>query len=60
VTGNCAPGRNFAVVYDGNCNVCKKITGVLERWDRNHELELLPDSGVDRLLDLPISIYGGG
>jgi tRNA-dihydrouridine synthase B len=24
------------------------------------ELELLPDSGVDRLLDLPISIYGGG
>ena len=24
------------------------------------ELELLPDSGSDRLLDLPISIYGGG
>ena len=24
------------------------------------ELDLLPDSGSDRLLDLPISIYGGG
>jgi tRNA-dihydrouridine synthase B len=24
------------------------------------ELELLPDAGSDRLLDLPISIYGGG
>jgi tRNA-dihydrouridine synthase B len=24
------------------------------------ELELLPDTGSDRLLDLPISIYGGG
>jgi tRNA-dihydrouridine synthase B len=24
------------------------------------ELELLPDSGSDRLLELPISIYGGG
>ena len=24
------------------------------------ELELLPDSESDRLLDLPISIYGGG
>jgi tRNA-dihydrouridine synthase len=24
------------------------------------ELELLPDSSSDRLLDLPISIYGGG
>lgn len=42
MTGNCAPGRNFAVVYDGNCNVCKKIVAMLERWDRNHELELLP------------------
>ena len=24
------------------------------------ELALLPDSELDRLLDLPISIYGGG
>jgi len=42
VTGNCAPGRTYAVVYDGSCNVCKKIVTVLARWDRNHELEMLP------------------
>ena len=42
MTGNCAPGRNFAVVYDGSCSVCKKVVAILERWDRNRELELLP------------------
>ena len=31
-------------------------------WLSGHEAELaeLPDSELDRLLDLPISIYGGG
>jgi predicted DCC family thiol-disulfide oxidoreductase YuxK len=42
VNGKCAPGREYAVVYDGSCNVCKRIVTVLEGWDRKGELELIP------------------
>ena len=35
-------GRAYTVVYDGNCNVCKKLVGVLGRWDRRGTLEVLP------------------
>ena len=37
-----SPGRPYTVVYDGHCNVCKRLVGILEKWDRNHELEVLP------------------
>ena len=36
-----SPGRDFTVVYDGFCNVCKKLVGVLSRWDKHGELEIL-------------------
>lgn len=36
------PGRPFTVIYDGNCNVCKKLVGVLDKWDRGARLEVLP------------------
>lgn len=37
-----SPGRPYTVVYDGHCNVCKKLVKVLKKWDRNHQLEILP------------------
>ena len=37
-----SPGRRYTVVYDGHCNVCKKLVAVLTKLDRNHELEILP------------------
>lgn len=37
-----SPGRAFTVVYDGFCNVCKRLVGVLVKWDRRNELEILP------------------
>ncbi|HVD61850.1 MAG TPA: DUF393 domain-containing protein [Gemmatimonadaceae bacterium] len=37
-----SPGRRYSVVYDGNCNVCKKLVKVLRRWDKQHQLEILP------------------
>ena len=37
-----SPGRPYTVVYDGHCNVCKKLVKVLRKWDRKHELEILP------------------
>lgn len=36
------PGRAWTVVYDGNCNVCKKLVGVLGKWDRAGRLEVIP------------------
>jgi predicted DCC family thiol-disulfide oxidoreductase YuxK len=36
------PGRPYTVVYDGHCNVCKKFVAALIRWDREHQLEILP------------------
>ncbi|HVF40214.1 MAG TPA: DUF393 domain-containing protein [Gemmatimonadaceae bacterium] len=37
-----SPGRNYTVVYDGHCNVCKKLVRTLTKWDRKGELEILP------------------
>jgi predicted DCC family thiol-disulfide oxidoreductase YuxK len=37
-----SPGRPYTVVYDGFCNVCKKLVRALTKWDRDHQLEILP------------------
>ena len=29
------------MIYDGNCNVCKKLVGMLGRWDRRNKLEVV-------------------
>lgn len=34
--------RAYTVVYDGQCNVCKKIVAVLTKWDHDHQLEIIP------------------
>jgi predicted DCC family thiol-disulfide oxidoreductase YuxK len=36
------PGPRFTVVYDGHCNVCSRLVKLLTKWDRNHELEIIP------------------
>jgi predicted DCC family thiol-disulfide oxidoreductase YuxK len=35
-------GRPYTVVYDGYCNVCKRLVGVLLTWDSKGDLEILP------------------
>lgn len=42
MTRTATAGRAYTVVYDGSCNVCKKIVALLEKLDRNHVLELIP------------------
>lgn len=37
-----SPGREYTVVYDGFCNVCKRLVSVLDRWDRHRILEVIP------------------
>ena len=35
-------GRRYTVVYDGQCKVCSQSVKLLAKWDRNHELEIIP------------------
>lgn len=37
-----SPGRPYTVIYDGFCNVCKKLVAMLTKWDRHGELEIIP------------------
>ena len=37
-----SPGRPYTVVYDGFCKVCKRLVGLLTKWDKHGELEILP------------------
>jgi len=41
-------GRPYTCVYDGMCNVCTRISHVLEKWDRHRQIEIVPSqaSGV--------------
>lgn len=34
--------RSYAVVYDGNCKVCRRFVARLAGWDREHALEIMP------------------
>ena len=35
-------GCRYTVIYDGQCKVCSRMVKMLTRWDRNHELEIIP------------------
>ncbi|MEP6509365.1 MAG: DUF393 domain-containing protein [Gemmatimonadales bacterium] len=41
-----SPGGLYTVVYDGNCNICRKFVAVLINWDRKGELEILPSQNL--------------
>lgn len=34
--------RHYAVIYDGHCRICTKLSHVLTRWDRHGELAVVP------------------
>jgi predicted DCC family thiol-disulfide oxidoreductase YuxK len=36
------PRRRYTLVYDGGCKVCIRSVKLLTKWDRNHELEIIP------------------
>lgn len=37
-----SPGRTYTVVFDGYCKVCRRLVGILVKWDRRGEFEILP------------------
>jgi predicted DCC family thiol-disulfide oxidoreductase YuxK len=36
------PVGRYTVIYDGQCKVCGRMVKMLTKWDRNHELEIIP------------------
>ena len=34
-------GRAYTCVYDGTCKVCTRLAGVLRKWDREQQLEVV-------------------
>jgi predicted DCC family thiol-disulfide oxidoreductase YuxK len=34
--------RLYTVIYDGTCGVCSRMVRILDSWDRNHALEIIP------------------
>ena len=41
------PSRHYTVIYDGHCKVCGKLVKVLTKWDRNHDLEIIPSQTAE-------------
>jgi predicted DCC family thiol-disulfide oxidoreductase YuxK len=41
-------GRPYTCVYDGMCMVCTRLSRALDKWDRHHQIEVVPSqaSGV--------------
>lgn len=46
-------GRPYTVVYDGNCNVCRKLVRVLRKWDRREEMEIVPSQAPGVMARFP-------
>lgn len=46
-------GRPYTVVYDGTCNVCTRLAGLLRRWDRRHEIEVVPSQAPGVMARFP-------
>ena len=40
------PGREYAIVYDGACRVCKGIVKRLEKWDRQGIFWIVPSQAA--------------
>jgi predicted DCC family thiol-disulfide oxidoreductase YuxK len=39
-------GRPYTLVYDGACKVCGRLVRLLERWDRERLIEIVPSQNT--------------
>ena len=46
-------GHPYTLVYDGHCRVCTRVANRLRRWDRRHQIEVVPSQGVGVLARFP-------
>ena len=46
-------GRPYTVVWDGTCKVCRRLVTLLEKWDRQDVLELIPSQNTSVFVRFP-------
>jgi predicted DCC family thiol-disulfide oxidoreductase YuxK len=34
--------RPYAVIYDGHCRVCTRLSRMLQKWDKTNQLQIIP------------------
>jgi predicted DCC family thiol-disulfide oxidoreductase YuxK len=59
-TATAGLGRPYTVVYDGQCKVCGRLVKLLNAWDRENEIEVIPfqnTSVLDRFPWIPSEAY---
>jgi predicted DCC family thiol-disulfide oxidoreductase YuxK len=52
--------RSYTVIYDGTCGVCTRMVRLLDSWDRDHVLEIIPSQAPgarERFPWIPASAY---
>ena len=37
-----ALARAYTLVYDGDCRVCSRIADAIRKWDRQHQIDVVP------------------
>lgn len=58
--GMAGMGRPYTVVYDGQCKVCGRLVKLLNAWDKDDEIEVVPfqnTSVLDRFPWIPPEAY---
>jgi predicted DCC family thiol-disulfide oxidoreductase YuxK len=46
-------GRPYTVVWDGTCATCRRLIGLLERWDSERQIEAVPSQNTSVLARFP-------
>jgi predicted DCC family thiol-disulfide oxidoreductase YuxK len=46
-------GRPYTVVWDGTCKTCRRLVGLLEKWDTGRQIEALPSQNTSVLSRFP-------
>lgn len=39
-------GRPYTLVYDGACRICNHLVSLLDRWDRDQQIEAIPSQNT--------------
>jgi predicted DCC family thiol-disulfide oxidoreductase YuxK len=48
-----ASGRQYTVVFDGDCRVCTRIAGALKEWDGERQLEIVTSQQPEVMARFP-------
>ena len=43
----------YTLVYDGDCAVCNRFVDALRKWDRKHEIEIVPAQAAGVMARFP-------